>query len=169
MFNEQPPVWYAVYTRPKCEKKVADLFTRKKVEHYVPAKPLVRARKIIQEPLFPSYVFVHIPESRSWVVKETDNVVNFVYWLGQPAVIPDHEIALIRHFLRDYEDVSVEKFPLQAQEEENRSASTARILQISRNRVKVELNSLGCMLVATVPSREMTVITGQKTVNGHHY
>lgn len=168
MFNEQPSAWYAVYTRAKCEKKVADLFTRKKVEHYHPVKQLVRARKIIQEPLFPSYVFVHIPESRSWVVRETDNVVNFVYWLGQPAVIPDHEIALIQHFLRDYEEVSVEQFPIQAGEERPPS-SGGRIIQISRNRVKVELTSLGCMLVATVPSREITVITGTKTVNGHHY
>lgn len=168
MFNEQPPVWYAVYTRPKCEKKVTELFTRKKVEHYCPVQPLVRARKIIQEPLFPSYVFVHIPESRSWVVKETDNVINFVYWLGQPAVIPDTDIALIRQFLRDYEDVSMEKFPLSARDDQP-VATGARILQISRNRVKVALNSLGCTLVATIPSREMTVISGHKTVNGHHY
>ncbi|HEY9257097.1 transcription termination/antitermination protein NusG [Chitinophaga sp.] len=168
MFNEQPSAWYAVYTRSKCEKKVADLFTRKKVEHYHPVKELVRARKIVQEPLFPSYVFVHIPESRSWVVRETDNVVNFVYWLGQPAIIPDHEIALIRHFLRDYEDVSVEQVPIQ-DDEKRQSASGGKIIAISSNRVKVELSSLGCMLVATVPSREMTVIAGSKIVNGYHY
>ena len=168
MFNEQPLAWYAVYTRAKCEKKVADLFTRKKVEHYRPVKQLVRARKIVEEPLFPSYVFVHIPESRNWVVRETDNVVNFVYWLGQPAIIPDHEIALMRHFLRDYEEVSVEQFPIQAGEE-RRPSSGGKIIQLSSNRVKVELSSLGCMLTAKVPSREITVITGSKTVNGHHY
>ncbi|TWF34820.1 transcription antitermination factor NusG [Chitinophaga polysaccharea] len=168
MFNEQPLAWYAVYTRAKCEKKVADLFTRKKVEHYRPVKQLIRSRKIIEEPLFPSYVFVHIPESRNWVVRETDNVVNFVYWLGQPAVIPDHEIALIRHFLRDYDEVSVEQFPLKAGEE-RASSSGGKIIQLSSTRVKVELSSLGCMLVAKVPSREITVIAGNKTVNGHHY
>lgn len=168
MFNEQPLAWYAVYTRAKCEKKVADLFARKKVEHYHPVKELVRARKIVQESLFPSYVFVHIPESRSWVVRETDNVVNFVYWLGQPAVIPDHEISLIRHFLRDYEDVSVAQVPILG-EGEQRASSGGKIIAISRNRVKVELTSLGCILEATVPSREITVIAGSKIVNGHHY
>ncbi|MBO9732377.1 MAG: UpxY family transcription antiterminator [Chitinophaga sp.] len=168
MFNEQPSAWYVAYTRPKCEKKVADLFTRKKVEHYHPVKQLVRARKIIQEPLFPSYVFVHIPESRSWVVRETDNVVNLVHWLGSPAVIPDHEIALIRRFLSDYEEVAVEPFPIKAGEERTQVGG-GKIIEMSRNRVKVELSSLGCMLVAKVPSREITVITGSRAVNGDHY
>ena len=144
---------------PNAKKKVADLFTRKKVEHYRPVKQLVRARKMIEEPLFPSYVFVHIPESRNWVVRETDNVVNFVYWLGQPAIIPDHEIALIRHFLRDYEEVTVEQVPIQAGGE-RAPAAGGKIIQLSSNRVKVELSSLGCMLVARIPSREITVITG---------
>lgn len=168
MFNEQPLAWYAVYTRAKCEKKVADLLTRKKVEHYYPVKPLVRGRKITEVPLFPSYVFVHIPESRSWVVRETENVVNFVYWLEQPAIIPDHEIALIRHFLRDYEEVSVEHFPIQAGRERTPS-SGGKIIQLSSSRVKAELSSLGCTLAAHVPSREVTVIAGNKTANGHHY
>ena len=168
MFNEQPLAWYAVYTRAKCEKKVADLFTRKKVEHYRPVKQLMRSRKIVAAPLSPSYLFLRIPESRNWVVRETDNVVNFVYWLGQPAVIPDHEIAIIRHFLRSYDDVAVEQFPLKAGEE-RASSSGGKIIQLSSNRVKVELSSLGCMLVAKVPSREITVIAGNKTVNGHHY
>lgn len=168
MFNVQPLAWYAVYTRAKCEKKVADLFTRKKVEHYYPVKHLVGARRIVEAPLFPSYVFVRIPESRSWVVRETDNVVNFVHWLEQPAIIPDYEIALIRHFLRDYEDVSVERFPIPT-DRERVHASGGKIIQLSGDHVKVELNSLGCMLVAKVPSREISAITGSKAVNGPHY
>ena len=168
MFNAQPLAWYAVYTRAKCEKKVADLFTRKKVEHYYPVKHLVRARRIVEVPLFPSYVFVHIPESRDWVVRETENVVNFVYWLEQPAIIPDHEIALIRHFLRDYEDVSVERFPIQA-DRDRVHTSGGKIIQLNSNQVKVELSSLGSTLVAKVPPVEPTVITGNKMVNGHHY
>nr|WP_295868259.1 transcription termination/antitermination NusG family protein [uncultured Chitinophaga sp.] len=168
MFNEQPLAWYAVYTRAKCEKKVADLLTRKKVEHYYPVKQLVRGRKITEVPLFPSYVFVHIPESRNWVVRETENVVNFVYWLEQPAIIPDHEITLIRHFLRDYEDVSVAQFPMNAGRETTPS-SKGKIIQLGSSRVKVELSSLGCTLSARIPSREVSVITGNKTANGHHY
>jgi transcription antitermination factor NusG len=168
MFNAQPLAWYAVYTRAKCEKKVADLFTRKKVEHYYPVKQLIRTRKMVELPLFPSYVFVRIPESRTWVVRETENVVNFVYWLEQPAIIPDHEISLIKHFLRNYEDVSVERVPINAGSDRTDS-SRGKIIQLASNRVKVELSSLGCMLVAKVPSREIAVISGSITVNGHHY
>lgn len=174
MFNEEPMSWYAAYTRPKCEKKVTELFTRKKVDHYYPQVQSVHKagdrRKITYEPLFPSYVFVQIPESRSWVVRETDNVVNFVYWLGKPAVIPLEEIELIRRFVRDYKDVSIEKFPLQADDASGTVVNASgKVVEISSNRVRADLYSLGCALVATLPPREVIIISGNKAVNGHHY
>jgi transcription antitermination factor NusG len=61
--------------------------------------------KKVEEPLFKSYVFVRVSEAERTAVRMTPGVVNFVYWLGKPAVIRDHEIAIIRQFLDEHEEV----------------------------------------------------------------
>ena len=40
-------------------------------------------------------------------------VVNFVYWLGKPAIVKNKEIEVIRKFLNDYEEVWTEPIDLQ--------------------------------------------------------
>jgi transcription antitermination factor NusG len=56
------PKWYAVYTRPRWEKKVAALLLHKGIESYCPLNKVRRRwsdrTKTIEEPLFKSYVFV---------------------------------------------------------------------------------------------------------------
>ncbi len=105
--------WYAVYTKPKWEKKVSQLLTKKKIESYCPLNKVVRQwkdrRKLIMEPLFNSYVFVHLTEQEIWSVRQTEGVLNFVYWLSKPAIIQDQEIITIQRFLNDYQNVHLEK------------------------------------------------------------
>src|SRR5215211_2634080 len=98
MINESK--WYAVYTKPRWEKKVADLLTRKQIENYCPLNKVKRQwsdrKKIVMEPLFQSYVFVRVPKNMLTMVRETSGVLNFVYWLQKPAIIRDEEIDLIK-------------------------------------------------------------------------
>jgi transcription antitermination factor NusG len=95
--------WYAVYTRPRWEKKVADLLVRKHIDNYCPLNKVVRQwadrKKLVLEPLFTSYVFVHTTPQEHLAIKQTDGILNFVFWLGQPAVIRDEEIDTIKLFL----------------------------------------------------------------------
>src|SRR6187402_529657 len=98
--------WYAVYTKPRWEKKVYSLLKDGGMEAYC---PLNRVRKKwsdrikwVEEPLFKSYVFVKVTEEERTGVRMVNGVVNFVYWLGKPAVVKDKEIAIIRKFLNDY-------------------------------------------------------------------
>ncbi|MEP6750927.1 MAG: UpxY family transcription antiterminator, partial [Bacteroidota bacterium] len=95
--------WYVVYTRPRWEKKVADQLSRKKIDYYCPLNRVHRQwsdrKKIVLEPLFSAYVFVQIDETEQLQVRLTDGVINFVYWLGKPAVIKNEEIHAIREFL----------------------------------------------------------------------
>src|ERR1700712_2216779 len=105
--------WYVVYTRPRWEKKVADLLSRKKIEYYCPLNKVQKQwsdrKKIVSEPLFTSYVFVHIDETEQLPVRITDGVINFVYWLGKPAVIKEDEILAIKDFLDNHKEVQLEK------------------------------------------------------------
>jgi transcription antitermination factor NusG len=58
--------WYAIYTRPRWEKKVNFLLQGKGIESYCPLNKVRRKWsdriKTIEEPLFKSYVFVKIDE-----------------------------------------------------------------------------------------------------------
>ncbi len=101
--------WYAVYTKPRWEKKVNQLLEKKGLDSYCPLTKVRRKwsdrYKVIEEPLFKSYVFVYITEEEKARVRLTDGVVNFVYWLGEPAIINKVEIEIIRKFLKEFEYV----------------------------------------------------------------
>ena len=88
--------WLAVYTRPRWEKKVNQLLSEKGVESYCPLNKVRRRwsdrMKIVEEPLFKSYVFVKVNDEDRSVVRMTAGVINFVYWEGKPAVIKEKEI-----------------------------------------------------------------------------
>ena len=156
--------WYALYTRPRWEKKVNDLLTRKGMESYCPLNR-VRRRwtdrpKIVQVPLFTSYVFVHITEAEKGEVRFTDGVVNFVYWERKPAIIRNEEIELIKKFLRDYEDVEVR--PLTLTEGQRVRIRTGVMMnkegvvaQIKNNRAVVVIESLGYELAAQFEKRNL--------------
>ena len=104
--------WYAVYTRPRWEKKVAALLLEAGIENYCPINKVTRQwsdrKKVVLEPVFKGYVFVRVEENNKWKVKDISGVLNFVYWLGKPAKIRDEEIDLIRKFLNEFNDVQVE-------------------------------------------------------------
>ena len=106
--------WYAVYTKAQCEKKVASLLTKKKIENFCPLNRRIlnsqsSRRKILQEPLFPSFVFAYLSPAEMYGVKQTSDVISFLYWLGNPAVIKTPEIENIDFFVNSYFNVKLEK------------------------------------------------------------
>lgn len=151
--------WYAVYTKPKCEKKVSASLTKKKIENYCPlnhvAKNWSDRKKMALEPLFPSYVFVHITDLEMASIRQTSDVVNFVYWLGRPATIKDVEIESIQHFLNEYSNVSLEKTQVNLHEMVRIVSSPVAsdvndegVISMQGNKVRVTLPSLGYLMCA---------------------
>lgn len=106
--NDLEKKWYAVYTKPRWEKKVDSSLLRKGVESWAPLQKVERQwsdrKKIIEDPLFKSYVFVHVNmDEERLTVLQTDGVLNFVHYLSKPAVIREEEINLIKLFLLEKE------------------------------------------------------------------
>jgi transcription antitermination factor NusG len=103
--------WHAVYTNPRWEKKVAKKIADKGLEVYCPLNKVRRKwsdrYKVVEEPLFKSYVFVRIKEQEQSVIRLVNGVVNFVFSEGKPAIVRDREIELIRKFLKEYQDIRV--------------------------------------------------------------
>lgn len=149
--------WHAVYTKPRWEKKVFALLAEKGIAAYCPLNK-VRRRwsdryKIINEPLFKSYVFVHINNEEMKKVRMIPGIVNFIYWNGKPAVIREKEISTIKKFLNEYEFVSAEPvrlIPNQRVKIMNGILmdEEAIVIRSEKNKVQVVLESLGFKLTA---------------------
>ena len=92
--------WYALYTKPRKEQKVAQQLEQLGFVVYLPLKVEVRQwsdrKKKVISPLFTSYVFIQIEESKRSDVFVIDGVLNYVFWLGKPAIIRSQEIELMR-------------------------------------------------------------------------
>ena len=160
--------WYAIYTKPRWEKKVHSLLSEKKIESYCPLNKVRKKwsdrMKIVEEPLFKSYVFAKVNDEERTKVRMTAGVMNFVYWQGKPAIIPAKEIETIRKFLNEYENVLAE--PIQLKEDGKviiRQGlfmdQEAKILKIEGNRVKVIIESIGYSLVASIDKKNLSTLT----------
>ena len=92
--------WYALYTKPRKEQKVAQQLEQLGFIIYLPLKTEIRQwsdrKKKVVSPMFSSYVFIKIEESKRQEVFIIDGVLNYVFWLGKPAVIRDEEMELMR-------------------------------------------------------------------------
>ncbi len=157
--------WLAVYTRPRWEKKVNQLLKEKGTESYCPLNKIRRKWsdrvKLVEEPLFKSYVFVKISEDDRTTVRMTPGVINFVYWNGKPAVIREKEIATIRKFLDEYEEVEVQPINLEVDQRVKIITGPlmdqeGKVLDIRHKTAKVAIDSLGYILVAYIDRSKLT-------------
>jgi transcription antitermination factor NusG len=150
--------WYAVYTKPHCELKVAAFFSKKKIDSYCPLNRVdfyyLGKRKTSLKPLFPSIVFVNITGAQLPFVRQAADVINCLYWLGKPAVIKEQEVKALQYFTSAYNNVVTEKIavnmsglvrtvnePVLKHEKEN--GSLKELINI-----KLYLPALGYMLIA---------------------
>lgn len=165
--------WYAVYTRPRWEKKVADGLSKKGVEHYCPLNRVVRQwsdrKKTVDEPLFSAYVFVHATASEHTAIRQVDGVINLVYWLGNPAVILDEEIEAIRQFVQQHTSVQLEKAAVNVSDRVRITDGVLMhregdVLEVKSKTVKLFLPSLGYTVVAEVGRNKIEVLNYKKGV-----
>ena len=156
--------WLAVYTRPRWEKKVNQLLEEKGVERYCPLNKIRRKWsdriKVVEEPLFKSYVFVKVNDDDRTEVRMTPGVINFVYWQGKPAIIKEKEINVIKRFLDEYENVEVRPIELKINQRVRISAGLmmeqeGKVLDIKHKAITVAIDSLGYILIATIDKRKL--------------
>jgi len=104
--------WYVVYTKARWEKKIHDILTKKGIHSWCPLKRTTRQwsdrKKIILEPVFSNYLFVHINSDQLMETLTTDGVLFFVSENKHPKVIRPCEIDTVKRFLlEDYKSLTV--------------------------------------------------------------
>ena len=74
--------WLVCHTRPRCEKKFSALLAAEKFSHYLPLVGSVRryAKQVkkFTKPLFPGYVFAHVPAGRKSRIYQQDLVARLI-------------------------------------------------------------------------------------------
>ena len=159
MNNHVNKKWFAIYTRPRWEKKVNLLLQEQGVESYCPLNKVRRKWsdrvKTIEEPLFKSYVFVKVSDEEKTTVRMTAGVMNFVYWNKKPAIIKEKEILTIKRFLDEYRDVHVIPKELKLNDRVRVTSGSfmdheGKILGLRHKVIKVAIDSLGYILVAYI-------------------
>jgi transcription antitermination factor NusG len=150
--------WYAVYTKPRWEKKVAATLEEMGIENYCPLVKTLKQwsdrKKIVLEPLFKSYVFVHISDAEKWSLTKINGILNLVLWLGKPAIIKEEEIIVIKKFLNSFTDIQVvpnEKLEIKSRVRVKNGLFMdykGVLIELYGNRAKVRLECMGIQMDA---------------------
>ncbi len=112
---------------------------------------VVRPEKVVNVPLFNSYIFVQIEEQERNRVFEFPGAVRYLFWLGKPAMVKDSEIETIQNWLsapatyevsldewKKGDKIVLESGPFVSQ--------SAIIQEVKQNHYIMILESLGCVL-----------------------
>jgi transcriptional antiterminator NusG len=109
-------VWFAIQTRPRYEKKVATKLEEKNLEVFLPMLASKHKwsdrQRTVQMPLFPSYLFVRIPQTKEAriAVLSTNGATSFVGVRGAGIMIPEVEMESVRTVLAQGISVQAHSF-----------------------------------------------------------
>lgn len=171
--------WFAIYTRSRWEKKVAIALTKKHIENYCPLNKVTRKWadriKIVHEPLFSCYVFVFINESEQLQIRQTEGIMNFVFWMGKPAVIKTEEIDAIKSFVEEHHNVRLEKLKVNLHDRVRITDGPLMeregdVVEVKNKSVKLLLPSLGYTMIAEVEMGRIEIINvSQSSARSNSY
>lgn len=93
--------WFAAYTTPRHEKHVSELLAERNIEAFLPLYKTVRQWKkscpaMLELPLFPCYLFVHISRSARGAVLSLPGVLSIVGSSKEPWPLPHLEVEALR-------------------------------------------------------------------------
>jgi len=153
--------WIAIYTRPKWEKKVNQLIQLQKIESFC---PLVKTKnrwadrnKIVETPLFNSYVFAQADLLEQYKIQQISGVVSIVYHCGKPATLSDDEIERIKILLTqnhtDIESISLNQLDVGDKIKVRKGILTdwqGEVISVKGKSVVMILDQFNCALIAKV-------------------
>jgi transcription antitermination factor NusG len=94
--------WFAVYTTSRHEKRVAQYFSQREIEYFLPLYRVQHkwsdgSRVTLELPLFPGYIFVHIARNERTRVLNVPGALAVVGGTGgEPAPLPETDIEVLR-------------------------------------------------------------------------
>ena len=146
--------WFVLVTNPRNEKKVESRLNEIGIEAYCPVRTELRLwsdRKMkIKTPLLPSMLLVKVPNNLRNIVFDVPNVRRYLFWEGQPAVVREEEVSVLRKVAdQEFSSVRLQKFTPGTKIDLKPfgiSDSTGTVKYTSGNQCFVVIDSLGYLL-----------------------
>lgn len=167
--------WYILYARPGKEKKMTLSLEKKKIKHFLPMQFMSKGgffkTRIMEEPLFPGYIFVFTSSEQLLHILESDSDIRIIYWKNEPAIIPENEITSIKRFISSYEDIKVKRIRIGTYNSSPTSIEVPSLiveeepLSFKNEYPHVVLPSLGYSLTAKEGRHLVTLIRESKTTS----
>jgi len=154
--------WLVIYTKPRWEKKIDQMLKAKGINSWCPTQKVQKQwsdrKKIVEETLFKSYVFVQIADDEKTKVLMTEGVLNFVYYIGKPAIVRNEEIDVIKQYLME-DGAKIEVISIEGYKEDMKVKvkqgvfmdNEGTIVRAGKRKVYVQLQSLGQVMIVEFP------------------
>ena len=160
LINNVTYYWFALYTKPRAEKKVYEELSEKGIETYLPLRRELKfwrdRKKWIENPIIRSYVFVHITMDNYRRVFQSNGVVSYVSSKGKAVVIPDCEIDAMKKAVKsnmsfNVEPSSIQKGQTVTIESGPLKGVSGEVMEIKGSRkFYLRISNIGYMLVVTL-------------------
>lgn len=153
--------WIAIYTRPKWEKKVDQLMKQQGIDTFCPLvktnKRWADRNKIVEFPLFSSYVFAQADSLEQHKIQQTAGVVSIVYHCGVPAELKVEEINRIKKLLQtnytELESISINQLDIGDRIKIRNGILSdwqGEVISVKGKSVVMVLDQFDCALIAKV-------------------
>ena len=143
--------WYVLHTKPRSEKKVEEKLLSLGISAYCPTRSEIRLwsdrKKRIQVPVLPSMVLVNIDDKDINRVFESPEVVRYMFWLGQRAIVRQSEVDILKKYLKgDYNLINSKLSNIKVGDNFSLSSFNNEkgvVNRISNNNIWIYLKSIG--------------------------
>jgi transcriptional antiterminator RfaH len=103
--------WFAFYTMPRSEKKVAEKLEKHRYEYYLPLVKTLKQwsdrKKMVVEPVFKSYIFVRVSPKDINKVLPLEGILKVISFGQVPQSIPENQIAFLKLLLETPELIEI--------------------------------------------------------------
>ena len=148
--------WYALYIKSKHEKKATERLSNEGFEVFCPMVKTIKQwsdrKKKVSIPLIPSYIFIKVDDKNRSKVLTDPSVLNYVYWLSNPAIIRDEEIDRLKGVISNEKILEFEIRSFNVGDKINIDKGfikekNAIIKKRTNNNVYVELKEIGIIVI----------------------
>ena len=159
--------WYVLYTKPRNEKKVAQRLSKAGYTVYCPLQKVRRQwsdrTKVVEEPLFKSYLFIQIEDYKRDEVFSFPGTVRYLFWLRRPAQVRQAEIKTIQKWLGEYNHEDIDISDIQPGDlvritSGQFSGEEAVLLDRTHHKAVVQLKELGIQLSLSLSNNDLLAL-----------
>lgn len=159
--------WRVIYTRSNWEKKADELLKRSGLNSFCPLvktqKKWADRKKIVEIPLFSSYLFVLVDPREEERVLRVDGVIGYVRDFGRMAEVSSDDIEIIKKSVDTYQDVEcVNVKALSKGDDVSLNDGIlfdlkGEVLEVRGKQVILLMKGLECGLIATVKAAKRSL------------